>query len=1131
MGQHGMLDHDAERQPLWYKDAILYELHVRAFYDSNGDGIGDLRGLTEKLDYLQDLGVTAIWLLPFYPSPLRDDGYDIADYTNIHPAYGTIRDFKVFLREAHRRGLRVVTELVLNHTSDQHPWFQRARKAPPGSSLRNFYVWSDTPERYREARIIFKDFEHSNWTWDPVARAYYWHRFYSHQPDLNYENPDVQRAIVQVVDFWLGMGVDGMRLDAVPYLFECEGTNCENLPETHAFLKALRRHVDERYPDRMLLAEANQWPEDAVAYFGDGDECHMAFHFPLMPRMFMAIRMEDRFPIIDILNQTPPIPDSAQWALFLRNHDELTLEMVTDEERDYMYRVYAHDPEARINLGIRRRLAPLLGNHRRRIELMNGLLFSLPGTPVLYYGDEIGMGDNIYLGDRNGVRTPMQWSGDRNAGFSRANPQRLYLPVIVDPEYHYETVHVEAQQNNPHSLLWWMKRLIALRKRFKAFGRGSLEFLYPDNRKILAFVRRYQEETVLVVANLSRFVQYAELDLSAFKGMVPVEAFGRTPFPPIGDRPYFLTLGPHAFYWFSLEPQRAGELRDGAVSQQRDLPTIVVSGSWTEVFQGTGRAKLEDTLPRYLQQRRWFGGKARHIKSIDVLDAVPLPTNGGASTLGGEGSSVHLVLLRVGYTEGDPETYALPLGFAHGSKARAIEQRAPQAAVALLRSHERDGSREGIVYDAVWDQRFADLLLDAIGRRRRFRGTVGEIVASATSAFRHLRGSPEEELAASVAPWEQSNTSIVYGNRLILKLFRRVDEGVNPDLELGRFLTERTAFAHVPQVAGALEYRPARGEPMTLAILQGYVPNEGDAWRYTLDALGNYFELAATRPHGDEEVEVPRRPLVDLCQEELPSLAKEAIGAYLESAQLLGRRTAELHVALASDATDPSFAPVPFSTLQQRSLYQSMRSQASQVFQLLRNRLHTLPDAAREDALRVLDLEEQVLGRFRSLLDQRITAMSIRCHGDYHLGQVLYTGKDFVVIDFEGEPARSLSERRIKRSPLRDVAGMLRSFHYAASVALMGPTSGGVVRPEDQSALEPWARFWYVWVSAAYLRAYLDVARDATFLPHAREELIVLLDAYLLEKAIYELGYELNNRPSWARIPLQGILQLMETAS
>ena len=494
MGQHGMLDHDAERQPLWYKDAILYELHVRAFYDSNGDGIGDLRGLTEKLDYLQDLGVTAIWLLPFYPSPLRDDGYDIADYTNIHPAYGTIRDFKVFLREAHRRGLRVVTELVLNHTSDQHPWFQRARKAPPGSSLRNFYVWSDTPERYREARIIFKDFEHSNWTWDPVARAYYWHRFYSHQPDLNYENPDVQRAIVQVVDFWLGMGVDGMRLDAVPYLFECEGTNCENLPETHAFLKALRRHVDERYPDRMLLAEANQWPEDAVAYFGDGDECHMAFHFPLMPRMFMAIRMEDRFPIIDILNQTPPIPDSAQWALFLRNHDELTLEMVTDEERDYMYRVYAHDPEARINLGIRRRLAPLLGNHRRRIELMNGLLLSLPGTPVLYYGDEIGMGDNIYLGDRNGVRTPMQWSGDRNAGFSRANPQRLYLPVIVDPEYHYETVHVEAQQNNPHSLLWWMKRLIALRKRFKAFGRGSLEFLYPDNRKILAFVRRYREE-------------------------------------------------------------------------------------------------------------------------------------------------------------------------------------------------------------------------------------------------------------------------------------------------------------------------------------------------------------------------------------------------------------------------------------------------------------------------------------------------------------------------------------------------------------------------------------------------------------------------------------------------------------
>ncbi len=446
-------------------------------------------GSPQRLDYLADLGITAVWLLPFYPSPLRDDGYDIADYLAVHPDYGTLADARRFIREAHERGLRVITELVFNHTSDQHAWFQRARRAAPGSVDRGWYVWSDTPERYRDARIIFKDFEPSNWSWDPVASAYFWHRFYSHQPDLNFDEPRVGEALLRIVDYWLDAGVDGLRLDAIPYLYEREGTNGENLPETHAFLKRLRRHVDERFADRMLLAEANQWPEDSVAYFGEGDECHMAFHFPLMPRMFMALRMEDRYPILDILAQTPDLPETAQWALFLRNHDELTLEMVTDEERDYMYRVYAADPQARINLGIRRRLAPLLGNNRRRIELMNGLLFSLPGTPVIYYGDEIGMGDNVYLGDRNGVRTPMQWSSDRNAGFSRADRQRLYLPVITDAEYHYEAVNVDAQQANPQSLLWWMRRIIALRKRHPAFGRGSLRFLHPGNRRILAFVR------------------------------------------------------------------------------------------------------------------------------------------------------------------------------------------------------------------------------------------------------------------------------------------------------------------------------------------------------------------------------------------------------------------------------------------------------------------------------------------------------------------------------------------------------------------------------------------------------------------------------------------------------------------
>ncbi|HSQ15919.1 MAG TPA: maltose alpha-D-glucosyltransferase, partial [Candidatus Binatia bacterium] len=609
--------------PFWYQDAVIYELHVRSFFDSDDDGIGDFRGLTEKLDYLQDLGVTALWVLPFYPSPLKDDGYDISNYTAVNPAYGELSDFRLFLREAHHRGLRVITELVLNHTSDQHPWFQRARRSPPGSKWRDFYVWSDSPEKYRDARIIFKDFESSNWTWDPVANAYYWHRFYSHQPDLNFDSPEVRRIMLTTMQFWLAMGVDGLRLDAVPYLYEREGTSCENLAETHKALKTIRKRVDERYPNRMLLAEANQWPEDAAAYFGDGDECHMAYHFPLMPRMFMAIRMEDRYPITDILSQTPPIHANCQWALFLRNHDELTLEMVTDEERDYMYRVYANDPHARINLGIRRRLYPLLGKDRKKFELMNALLLSLPGTPVLYYGDEIGMGDNIYIGDRNGVRTPMQWNSDRNAGFSRARSQKLFLPVTIDPDYHYETVNVEARQNNPSSMLWWMKRVIALRRQFKAFGRGTIEFLTPENHKVLAFLRSFGNELILVVANLSRFPQFVELDLSSHKGKVPVELVGKTEFPSIKDSPYFLTLGAHIFYWFSLEsPDR--ETETATIPAETPAPILNVKGGPDSLFRKDLRGTLERILPAYLRTRRWFGGKARRMKWARILETIPL---------------------------------------------------------------------------------------------------------------------------------------------------------------------------------------------------------------------------------------------------------------------------------------------------------------------------------------------------------------------------------------------------------------------------------------------------------------------------------------------------------------------------
>ncbi len=1107
-----------EDDALWYQDAIIYELHVRAFSDDDGDGVGDFRGLTRKLDYLQDLGITAIWLLPFYPSPLKDDGYDIADYTDILPIYGNMHDFRDFVEEAHRRGLRVITELVVNHTSDQHPWFQRARHAPPGSRWRDFYVWSDTPDKYKEARIIFKDYEYSNWAWDQVAKAYYWHRFYSHQPDLNYDSPQVRRAAFRVMDHWLRLGVDGLRVDAVPYLYEREGTNCENLPETHAFLKELRKHIDGKFKNRMLLAEANQWPEDVAAYFGDGDEFHMAFHFPLMPRMFMAIRREERFPIVDILQETPQILENCQWALFLRNHDELTLEMVTDEERDYMYRMYAHDAQMRINLGIRRRLAPLLNNDRKKIELMTGLLFSLPGTPVLYYGDEIGMGDNFYLGDRNGVRTPMQWSPNRNAGFSGANPQRLYLPVIIDPEYHYEAINVETQQNNPDSLLWWMKRIIALRKRFKAFGRGSLDLLHPQNPKVLAFIRRYQDETVLVVANLSHLAQQVHLDLTDFRGSIPVELFGRVSFAPIAESPYYITLGPYAFYWFSLEPEQAESLR------LRPLPaesiasprTVTVKEREEELFEKENWTALERALLGYIRGRRWFRGKARHIRSVWIEDVVPLRFTD---------SIAHLVLLQVEYTEGEPETYLLPLTSASANDTEQLVSEHPHAIVARLKHRSRDSDAESILYDAMVDKDFCTGLLEAIARRRRFKGADSQVLALPTRAFKTSRGAPDAPLEPAPIKAEQSNTSVVYGDRLILKFFRRIEEGLNPDLEIGRYLTEKVSFAHIPPLAGALEYHRRNARPVSLAILQGLVLNEGDAWRYTLDSLGRYFENVLTHPTV-QVPPIPQRPLLSLGKE-IPELAQETIGHYLASAQLLGKRTAELHMALASVTDDSDFAPEAFSVIYQNSIYHAMRSYTIQTLQLLRQRLEDLPEETKEDAQTVLQSEKAIIERFRMVRSRKFKAARIRCHGDYHLGQVLYTGKDFVIIDFEGEPVRPLSERRLKRSPLRDVAGMIRSFDYAAHTALLRQTSSAL-RPEDLPALEQWGRFWYIWVSATFLTAYLDVVSQSRLLPEDPEELKILLDAYLLDKAVYEIGYELNNRPDWMKVTLQGILQLLE---
>lgn len=1141
---------------LWFKTAIIYEVPVRAFADSNGDGIGDFRGLTEKLDYLQELGITALWILPFFPSPLRDDGYDIADYTSVNPIYGTLEDFKEFLEAAHQRDIRVIIELIVNHTSDQHPWFQRARRSPKGSPERDFYVWSDTPEKYQEARIIFQDFESSNWAWDPIAKSYYWHRFYSHQPDLNYDNPAVRQAVFEVLDFWLEMGVDGLRMDAVPYLYEREGSNCENLPETHDFLKQLRKYVDERYPNRMLLAEANQWPEDAAAYYGDGDECHMNFHFPLMPRLFMALRMEDSFPIVDILQQTPAIPENCQWGLFLRNHDELTLEMVTDEDRDYMYRVYAQDPEMRLNLGIRRRLAPLLGNDRRQIELLNSLLLSLPGTPVLYYGDEIGMGDNVYVGDRNGVRTPMQWTPDRNAGFSRANPHRLYLPLIVDSEYHYNSINVEAQRTNPNSLLNATRRLISTRKRFPALGRGDFQLLHPDNRKVLAFTRTYEDEQILVVANLSRFVQTVDLDLTAFKGKVPVEIFGQTEFPAIQDLPYFLSIGPYAIYWFVLKLQSSPV----QVRTQAEIPTLALSGRWQPVLsQSDLQGKIEALLPDYLSNYYWFGGRTRTVQTARIVEAIALPY---------KDQEAQLVCLQVDYIQGDPQVYLLYLGFAAGERAIQLLTENPQSVIARLRMSGQD--EVAILFDAIADKAFLEFLLDTLTHNHTYAGKAGQLIATATEQY-DLLSSGSYFGEPALLKGEHSNTSIVYHDvnkvdspsQLILKLFRKAEAGVNPDLEVRRFLDQNHRFENITSIAGYLEYRQSKTQFTTVGILQQYISDARNAWDYTLDSLRDYFEQFTVQYAEITEVPVPSSSLLELqtAFEQDPKIesvgarghgdsgmhtatlynrpiplgseispaarlfATQTIGAYLTNVQLLGQRTAELHLALSSDPDNPGFAPEPFTSLYQRSVYQSSRNLTGQVFLLLKERLNSLSPDIQILAKDVLNNHQHYLDRFKLILDQKITAMRTRYHGDYHLGQVLYTGKDFIVIDFEGDPNRPVGERRMKRSPLRDVAGMLQSFHYAAHLMLDNEVKSGISYPDQYARMQDWAEFWERWVSAAFLNAYLATASNDSFLPKTQQELKVLLDNHLLEKAIDDLGYALIHRTSRIEMRLRRVLE------
>ncbi|MEJ5293061.1 MAG: maltose alpha-D-glucosyltransferase [Candidatus Methanosuratincola sp.] len=1095
----GTMENSGESNELWYKDAIIYELHVRSFFDSNGDGIGDFKGLTKKLDYLKDLGVTAIWILPFYPSPMKDDGYDISDYFGVDPRYGTLKDFREFVKAAHERGIKIITELVLNHTSDQHPWFQAARRAKKGSPKRDYYVWSSDPSKYGEARIIFKDFESSNWTFDPVAGEYYWHRFYSHQPDLNYDNEEVKKRIFEVVDFWLELGVDGLRLDAVPYLFEREGTNCENLPETHQFLKELRRHVDSKFKGRMLLAEANQWHSDAMMYFGEGDECHMAFHFPLMPRMYMAIFIEDRFPIVDILESSLGIPDGCQWALFLRNHDELTLEMVTDEERDYMYRVYANNKLARINLGIRRRLAPLMDNDRRKIELMNLLLLTLPGTPVIYYGDEIGMGDNFYLGDRNGVRTPMQWSSELNAGFSKANPQRLHLPVIVDPEYHYEAVNVENQKKSQSSLFWWMKRMINVRKHFKAFGRGEIEFLYPENSRILAFIRKYRDERVLVAANLSKKPQVAELDLSGYEGQTPKEILGNAKFPMIGKSGYVLTFDSYGYYVFSLSKEETRPIvtkTEIAVKEPRELGSRGVL------------EKLEtEVLPAFLVGQKWFVGKNREIDRIRVRDMIHFED--GVHRFEG------VAIIDVFYSQGLPESYVLPLIYINDPRERReISEMAQDFILAKVKA----GLEEGILCDASATGSFAKSMFSMVMRRKVLKSKSAEIRVTVRDSFKELKGLKPEEL--SIKPLlDLRNTSIIYGGRALLKIYRKAEEGKNPEVEILDHLNN-PSFPNAPDLLGYITYQERGGEPVIIASLQEYVPNEGDFWGLLLRELeGYYARILAVRP---KEV----ASSLDLFGDDpVPEELAGLIGSRtLEMLRILALRTAEMHISLFMKGEDPEFMPERFNYLYQFSLYQGLSSYIRRILRTPKIR-SSLKEKERIDFESVLERQAKIDEKLRRLRQLRLNALRGRIHGDYHLQQVLFTGDDLMIIDFEGEPTKALSERRIKKSPLVDVAGMLRSLHYVAYTGLAGTQKDPATA--DKGFLEGWAKLWYMCCAKVFLKEYISRVKETDLVPEDRDSLKILIEAFMLEKAFYELEYEVNNRPEMAWIPIKGILDII----
>jgi maltose alpha-D-glucosyltransferase/alpha-amylase len=1069
---------------LWFKDAIIYQLHVKTFADSNNDGIGDFAGLTEKLDYLQDLGVTALWLLPFYPSPGLDDGYDIADYRHINPDFGSMQDFRRFMQEAKRRKLRVITELVINHTSDRHPWFKRARRSKANSDARNWYVWSDSDQKYAGTRIIFNDTEKSNWTWDPDAKAYYWHRFFSHQPDLNFDNPRVIMAMVQVMRRWLDLGVDGFRLDAIPYLCEREGTSNENLSETHAVIKKIRAELDAYAPGKVLLAEANQWPEDVAAYFGNGDECHMAYHFPLMPRIYMAIAQEDRFPITDILRQTPDIPDNCQWAMFLRNHDELTLEMVTDVERDYLWSTYATDPRARINLGIRRRLASLMDNDRRKIELMNSLLMSFPGTPIIYYGDEIGMGDNIYLGDRNGVRTPMQWTFDRNGGFSRCDPARLYLPMIMDPVYGYEAVNVEAQSRSLASLLSWTKRLISVRKSNKIFGRGSFSFIRPTNRSVFVYVREYQGDVLLCVANLSRSAQAAEIDLSPWRGRVPFELLGRTRFPAIGEALYVVTLGPYGFYWFEL-----CETVESATEPQgtpAEFETLVAPHGWRSLFEDRSKSTLErDVLPVFLAGRRWFAERGNSSTACRVVGTLPLDA-------ADQNFGVALIEVKGRH---EPASYLLPLSI---NWSRFDPMRPSPNALAAVRR----GPRQGTLIDGAADAGFISSILENLRASRSLEVDHRKLEFLPTRRLSQSADVPIQEVRA--VDTEQSNTTALVDSHYVVKLFRRLEPGVNPEIEIGRFLTDTVAFSNSPPLLGAVELAED-GRRSAVAVVHGFIGNQGDAWTVTSAYLDRFVEeqrllTAEAAEHSDEEA------------------------AYARRMEQVGRRVAELQLALASRDDVIDFAPEPISAADVRAWRDKILERADRTFDELAQRRSDLREHDRQLVDELLSCRGTLADRLGELLPASLDTVKIRHHGDFHLGQMLIVKDDVFIIDFEGEPRRSIEERRRKAPAARDVAGLIRSIDYSATAALERALQSA---PDENSKLARALDKWREHSVAAFLAAYRRSLGDAKLWPRAVDDADRLLDFFLLEKAFYEIEYELAHRPDWLRVPLAGTWRIL----